>query len=34
MGQAPLEVQEAAADVTEDVHHDGVATELSRWFPG
>ena len=34
MGQAPLEVQEAAGDVTEDVEHDGVAVELSRWFPG
>jgi Cof subfamily protein (haloacid dehalogenase superfamily) len=35
MGQAPLEVQEAADDVTETVHNDGVAVELSRWFgPG
>ncbi len=33
MGQAPLEVQEAADDVTETVHRDGVAVELSRWFP-
>jgi len=32
MGQAPLEVQEAADDVTETVHNDGVAHELSRWF--
>jgi Cof subfamily protein (haloacid dehalogenase superfamily) len=32
MGQAPLEVQEAADDVTETVHEDGVAHELSRWF--
>jgi HAD superfamily hydrolase (TIGR01484 family) len=32
MGQAPLEVQEAADDVTETVHNDGVAVELSRWF--
>jgi Cof subfamily protein (haloacid dehalogenase superfamily) len=32
MGQAPLEVQEAADDVTETVHEDGVALELSRWF--
>ncbi len=32
MGQAPLEVQEAADDVTETVHNDGVALELSRWF--
>ena len=33
MGQAPLEVQEAADDVTETVQNDGVALELSRWFP-
>jgi Cof subfamily protein (haloacid dehalogenase superfamily) len=33
MGQAPLEVQEAADDVAEDVERDGVAVELSRWFP-
>ena len=32
MGQAPLEVQEAADDVTTTVHDDGVARELSRWF--
>ena len=32
MGQAPLEVQEAADDVTETVHNDGVALELNRWF--
>jgi hydroxymethylpyrimidine pyrophosphatase-like HAD family hydrolase len=32
MGQAPLEVQEAADDVTETVHNDGVAFELARWF--
>ena len=32
MGQAPLEVQEAADDVTETVENDGVAFELSRWF--
>jgi HAD superfamily hydrolase (TIGR01484 family) len=32
MGQAPLEVQEAADDVTETVHNDGVAHELARWF--
>jgi Cof subfamily protein (haloacid dehalogenase superfamily) len=32
MGQAPLEVQEAADDVTETVQNDGVAVELSRWF--
>lgn len=32
MGQAPLEVQEAADDVTETVHNDGVALELDRWF--
>jgi len=33
MGQAPLEVQEAADDVTETVENDGVAVELARWFP-
>ncbi len=33
MGQAPLEVQEAADDVTETAENDGVAIELSRWFP-
>lgn len=32
MGQAPLEVQEAADDVTETVERDGVVRELSRWF--
>jgi HAD superfamily hydrolase (TIGR01484 family) len=32
MGQAPLEVQEAADDVTRTVHDDGVAHELNRWF--
>ncbi|HEX4976373.1 MAG TPA: HAD family hydrolase [Nocardioides sp.] len=32
MGQAPLEVQEAADDVTRTVHEDGVAHELDRWF--
>jgi len=32
MGQAPLEVQEAADDVTETVDEDGVAVELARWF--
>jgi Cof subfamily protein (haloacid dehalogenase superfamily) len=32
MGQSPLEVQEAADDVTETVDNDGVALELSRWF--
>ena len=32
MGQAPHEVQAAADDVTETVHADGVAAELSRWF--
>jgi Cof subfamily protein (haloacid dehalogenase superfamily) len=32
MGQAPLEVQEAADDVTETVDNDGVAKELARWF--
>jgi Cof subfamily protein (haloacid dehalogenase superfamily) len=33
MGQAPLEVQEAADDVTETVANDGDARELARWFP-
>jgi Cof subfamily protein (haloacid dehalogenase superfamily) len=32
MGGAPLEVQAAADDVTEDVHRDGVAVELARHF--
>jgi Cof subfamily protein (haloacid dehalogenase superfamily) len=32
MGQAPLEVQEAADDVTETVENDGVAVELARWW--
>ncbi len=32
MGQAPLEVQEAADDVTETALNDGVAVELARWF--
>jgi hydroxymethylpyrimidine pyrophosphatase-like HAD family hydrolase len=32
MGQAPLEVQESADDVTESVVNDGVARELGRWF--
>lgn len=32
MGQAPLEVQEAADDVTRTVEDDGAAYELSRWF--
>jgi Cof subfamily protein (haloacid dehalogenase superfamily) len=32
MGQSPLEVQEAADDVTETVVEDGVALELDRWF--
>jgi Cof subfamily protein (haloacid dehalogenase superfamily) len=32
MGQAPLEVQEAADFVTETVGNDGVALELDRWF--
>jgi HAD superfamily hydrolase (TIGR01484 family) len=32
MGQSPLEVQEAADDVTETVENDGVAVELARWF--
>jgi HAD superfamily hydrolase (TIGR01484 family) len=33
MGQAPLEVQEAADDVTATVQDDGAARELNRWFP-
>jgi Cof subfamily protein (haloacid dehalogenase superfamily) len=32
MGQAPLEVQEAADYVTDTVVDDGVARELGRWF--
>jgi len=32
MGDAPLEVQAAADDVTEDLHRDGVAVELARHF--
>jgi HAD superfamily hydrolase (TIGR01484 family) len=32
MGQAPLEVQEAADAVTETVENDGAAVELARWF--
>ncbi len=32
MGQAPLEVQEAADFVTETVENDGCAMELARWF--
>lgn len=32
MGQAPLDVQEAADDVTETVEADGVVRELARWF--
>jgi hydroxymethylpyrimidine pyrophosphatase-like HAD family hydrolase len=32
MGQAPLEVQEAADFVTATVQDDGVAQELERWF--
>lgn len=32
MGQAPLEVQTVADDVTETVEADGVVVELSRWF--
>jgi Cof subfamily protein (haloacid dehalogenase superfamily) len=32
MGQAPLEVQEAADFVTETVEEDGAAMELDRWF--
>lgn len=33
MGQGPLEVQEAADFVTATALEDGVAMELSRWFP-
>jgi Cof subfamily protein (haloacid dehalogenase superfamily) len=33
MGQAPVEVQDAADDVTATVQDDGVARELDRWFP-
>lgn len=32
MGGAPVEVQDAADDVTETVENDGVALELGRWF--
>ena len=32
MGAAPVEVQDAADDVTETVENDGVAKELARWF--
>jgi len=32
MGQAPLEVQSCADDVTETVEADGVVVELRRWF--
>ena len=32
MGQAPVEVQDAADDVTETVTEDGAALELARWF--
>jgi Cof subfamily protein (haloacid dehalogenase superfamily) len=32
MGQAPVEVQDAADDVTDTVDNDGLARELSRWF--
>jgi hydroxymethylpyrimidine pyrophosphatase-like HAD family hydrolase len=32
MGNAPLEVQEAADDVTETLQRDGAARELRRWF--
>jgi Cof subfamily protein (haloacid dehalogenase superfamily) len=32
MGQAPLEVQEAADHVTATVEEDGAAVELDRWF--
>jgi HAD superfamily hydrolase (TIGR01484 family) len=33
MGQAPLEVREAADGVTANVEDDGAALELARWFP-
>ena len=32
MGNAPVEVQDAADGVTEAVEHDGVVMELARWF--
>jgi Cof subfamily protein (haloacid dehalogenase superfamily) len=32
MGNAPVEVQDAADDVTETVENDGVVVELDRWF--
>ena len=32
MGNAPVEVQDAADGVTETVEHDGVVMELARWF--
>jgi HAD superfamily hydrolase (TIGR01484 family) len=32
MGNAPIEVQDAADDVTETVERDGVVMELARWF--
>lgn len=32
MGNAPVEVQDAADDVTETVERDGVVMELERWF--
>jgi len=32
MGQAPLDVQSAADDVTESVENNGVVRELARWF--
>ena len=32
MGNAPVEVQDAADGVTETVEHDGVVRELARWF--
>ena len=32
MGQSPLDVHDAADDVTETVERDGVVVELARWF--
>ncbi|WP_040423230.1 HAD family hydrolase [Actinopolymorpha alba] len=34
MGNAAIEVQEVADDVTALLEDDGVAVELARWFPG
>ena len=34
MGQSVDEVKAAADDVTDSVHDEGAAVEMSRWFPG